>query len=881
MLQTDKEAAVVRGDARPEPRNNGAARPPRKYVLFADGTGNSFSTQESNVWRLYEALDRTKPDQVAYYIKGVGTSDWKPFAALDGATGIGVPSNVRKLYRFLCWNWQPGDQIYIFGFSRGSFTARTLVGLIASQGLLPAEIGGSAVSHREMQRNVMAAWRCYRRETVPWQKSLPTIWIARLIRDAVLAAFHTVLRHRPYDQVREAMDEQETKNKDKGRKQVPIKFLGLFDTVEAFGVPVEELRTAINWAIWPISFRNRTLSPRVERARHALSLDDERTTFHPIRFDHAEGDARIKEVWFAGVHSDVGGGYPDGTLSYVPLVWMAEQIEHELRFQPGQIDVFRRYQSSIGPIHDSRSGAAVMYRYDPRTIGDDKNINGGAPVVHLGVVERMLHGCDNYAPVMLPANARVLLPTGDVMPLTEEETRKAMKSAYENSPKALVTPAAANAFVRMSPPDGDMAELARDTVWWRRFAYFSLLAAIGLLLAWPWISRKVVDILSGPIEQLNVGDSNALAVIRWVDYCVGAVIGPVTDLLLGFLPSYAEPWLKIAVFYPSATTIVVGLVAIIWWMNGYLRDRIQERARLAWNRPNRMVPENLTASWLLPIARFFRLHGGPVRFAFAKVALPAVFLAVIFGGALLAAGRSYYNWRAGTGTLCTATDAPKLKMVEDDALSAAKPFDTKRLCRETGLWVEKGRKYRITIDAAGEPWFDRTIMSGVNGFTLYDLAHVTGLPFRRWYTAAWFQPVLRIGAEGDAELPLKPVNVMPPDDLPRPLNPTDPKDKRKKKPIHVDDDELLAANSDLQRAWRHFGILEPIPDAALPAARKVWHTQGLADRMVAEFVAGASGEVFLYVNDAVLPFLPPFTLFYANNSGTAQVTLQRLPPPAK
>src|ERR1700738_1582456 len=107
-------------------------RPPRKYVLFADGTGNAFTKQESNVWRLYEALDRTKPDQVAYYIKGVGTASWAPLAALDGATGIGVPANVRKLYRFLCWNWQPCDEIYIFGFSRGAFTARTLAALIGS-----------------------------------------------------------------------------------------------------------------------------------------------------------------------------------------------------------------------------------------------------------------------------------------------------------------------------------------------------------------------------------------------------------------------------------------------------------------------------------------------------------------------------------------------------------------------------------------------------------------------------------------------------------------------------------------------------------------------------------------------------------------------------
>src|SRR5437763_436056 len=115
---------------------NGGLSMPRRIVLFADGTGNAFRTQGSNIWRLYEALDKG-PDQVAYYIKGVGTSPLKPLSALDGATGFGVPSNVRKLYRFLCDTWEPGDEIFMFGFSRGAFTIRTLIGLIDEEGLVP------------------------------------------------------------------------------------------------------------------------------------------------------------------------------------------------------------------------------------------------------------------------------------------------------------------------------------------------------------------------------------------------------------------------------------------------------------------------------------------------------------------------------------------------------------------------------------------------------------------------------------------------------------------------------------------------------------------------------------------------------------------------
>src|SRR5579871_107119 len=177
---------------------------PKTIAIFADGTGNAFSTNESNVWRLYHALDLSEPDQIAAYVKGVGTSGVRPFAMIDGATGIGVPSNVRKLYRFLCWNWNEGDRILLFGFSRGAFTIRTLVGLIDHEGLVPREIGGAPVSSAEMRSNTAAAWRSYRRKTVPWNKSLPTIWIARAIRDAILAAGRLVARRPGYDSVREA-----------------------------------------------------------------------------------------------------------------------------------------------------------------------------------------------------------------------------------------------------------------------------------------------------------------------------------------------------------------------------------------------------------------------------------------------------------------------------------------------------------------------------------------------------------------------------------------------------------------------------------------------------------------------------------------------------
>jgi uncharacterized protein (DUF2235 family) len=112
-------------------------------VLLSDGTGNSSASPfKTNVWRLYQAIDimppadDTLPRQIVYYDNGVGTENFKPLAALGGALGIGVWQNVKDLYAFVCRNFQPGDQIYGFGFSRGAFTMRLLMGLIGKCGIL-------------------------------------------------------------------------------------------------------------------------------------------------------------------------------------------------------------------------------------------------------------------------------------------------------------------------------------------------------------------------------------------------------------------------------------------------------------------------------------------------------------------------------------------------------------------------------------------------------------------------------------------------------------------------------------------------------------------------------------------------------------------------
>jgi uncharacterized protein (DUF2235 family) len=308
----------------------------RNILVFSDGTGNSSGKLfKTNVWRLYKAVDLAdpkdpqEPRQFAYYDDGVGTSSFRPLAVLGGAIGVGLARNVRDLYAFICRTYRPGDKIYAFGFSRGAFTVRVLVGLILHQGIVPYN-----GSEADLQRDVVRAYRAYRRERFIWRWWWPLhVIVARWLRDQVIAVWDKRFYGKSYNK-------HHNIHAVNG-EALMIEFVGVWDTVAAYGLPIDELTRAVDYFIWPLSMPDRDLNPRVKRAMHALSLDDERNTFHPQLWNEGrppkspctpapnEGrtpakieDERLSQVWFAGVHSDVGGGYPDDGLSYVPLEWM-------------------------------------------------------------------------------------------------------------------------------------------------------------------------------------------------------------------------------------------------------------------------------------------------------------------------------------------------------------------------------------------------------------------------------------------------------------------------------------------------------------------------------------------------------------------------------
>ena len=336
----------------------------KSIVLFSDGTGNSSAKLfKTNVWRMYEAVDlgpsaEGKRDQVAYYDDGVGTSSFKPLTVMGGAFGWGLQRNVLDIYRYACRNYREGDDIYAFGFSRGAFTARLVVALIASQGLVRSS------SEAELDWKSREAYRAFRADFVPRRLEWPTT-LSRRVSRVVRRWRDRIKGFQPYNPAENCRPN--------------IRFIGVFDTVAAYGGPITEITRAIDNWIFPFSMPDYQLHERVLCARHALALDDERDAFQPLVWDEVHeaslierkivDEHRLEQVWFTGMHADVGGGYPDESLSYVSLLWMMEEAEKAgLRTLKVVKDRFVALASSFGPIHDSRAGMAAYYRYQPRKI---------------------------------------------------------------------------------------------------------------------------------------------------------------------------------------------------------------------------------------------------------------------------------------------------------------------------------------------------------------------------------------------------------------------------------------------------------------------------------------------------------------------------------
>ena len=264
-------------------------------VVCCDGTWSTADqTQDgvptpSNVVRLFN-LTVEDAKQRKYYHPGVGTSGLVD-KALGGSIGLGLDRNIQSGYRWLCANYQAGDRIYLFGFSRGAYTARSLGGFATRFGLLD--------------------------ETGLDEK---TLWsrVQELFRDG----------YRVKGAKRKAWLDKGWKFKagEDGTPDIPVHFIGVWDTVGALGIP--DHLGVLNLLEEPgkYKFHDTQLNPLVKHARHAMAVDEMRQSFEPTLWTRTEG-RDVKQVWFPGAHSDVGGGYRETGLSDGALAWMVAEAE--------------------------------------------------------------------------------------------------------------------------------------------------------------------------------------------------------------------------------------------------------------------------------------------------------------------------------------------------------------------------------------------------------------------------------------------------------------------------------------------------------------------------------------------------------------------------
>lgn len=531
---------------------------PKRIVVCSDGTGNTaIKGRGTNVFKLFEAVDldghRYDPavtPQIAIYDDGVGTEKFKPLKIFGGATGWGLSRNVKHLYKELARVYDPGDEIYMFGFSRGAFTIRTLVGLIATCGLVDPE-KLETKTFRSLQATVKKAYSAYRKCYRPW------LW-------RLFAA--------PSDDAAKQFKRDHAVSTD-----VKIRFVGVWDTVDAVGLPFH-LSDVLNATVYQFKFPDCSLSPIVQRACHALAIDDQRQSFHPLIWKESlEDQARVSQVWFAGAHSNVGGGYPKQGMSLVALDWLLTEAEqagapfgqHGLRLNASERQSFREHASVDDKLYDPRAGLGIFYRWKIRDIEAMCSANHVTPKLHVSVLERVAHGTDDYSPGNLPSGATVVYTT----PPRPEHTLLARHRA--EGVQAVVN----------TIPNKTLLEGVRGPILFGQLSYYIyLISCIAVLVAASNVSAE--NLLLDPWAAIKA--SGALA--------VGLVTSPLDTLILVGRQLAARPRLLVylAIGFVAAYLMMLFAAARMdrvfsgFW---YPKQKdLRNSLRLAREKANRIGP---------------------------------------------------------------------------------------------------------------------------------------------------------------------------------------------------------------------------------------------------------------------------------------------------
>lgn len=308
-------------------------------LVCCDGTWNAKDNQDdgvyapTNVRQLFNCLKEIPGEQETRYQAGVGTGNILD-KVLGGALGMGVSEDIRDCYQWLCDKYQPGDRIFLFGFSRGAFSARSLGGMICRYGLADFSVC-DATEREEVVSEIYS--KGYREEGS---------------KEMLMALDMNIEFHPNSDQVF---------------------FIGVWDTVGALGVPDDKAILDLFDDPKKYAFHDTSLSPSIQYARQALAIDEKRGSFSPTLWIKEDGNSTsdLVQKWFPGVHCDVGGGYKESGLSDGALLWMLEEIKEaapDIEWHENLIDqIAPDYKATL---HDSHTGAMKALITSPRSIPD-------------------------------------------------------------------------------------------------------------------------------------------------------------------------------------------------------------------------------------------------------------------------------------------------------------------------------------------------------------------------------------------------------------------------------------------------------------------------------------------------------------------------------
>lgn len=385
----------------------------RRIVICSDGTWNTPDQRTKNVpcptnvvklARAVLPLDAAGVSQLVYYDQGVGTGNLID-RITGGAFGEGLSQNVCDGYRFLVDNYVPGDEIYLFGFSRGAYTSRSLGGLIRKCGILKKEHGV----------RIPEAYDLYRKRDASADTD-----------DA--KAFRSKFSHAP------GVVEDDPWG-------VKIRCIGVWDTVGQLGVPGGLFRSVVRSRY---EFHDVQLSSRVENAFQALAIDELRGLFEPSLWTTKPGAIqRVEQVWFAGSHSDVGGGVVFSGLADLALAWMYERVATcGLRLDPRAVAGLEG--DPAAEIHESRFSFYRLLAPHVRVLGETPT-----ETVHESVYARMERRAD-YRPANLARWVESHPRPSDVALAEAAGTPRIPIAAQD--PKAAVTPARDRSAASELPP---------------------------------------------------------------------------------------------------------------------------------------------------------------------------------------------------------------------------------------------------------------------------------------------------------------------------------------------------------------------------------------------------------------------------------------------